>query len=216
MNTDFSLVMQNLEKNNMKPFYVKTRAEVVPLVSQLLCDGDVVTAGGSMSLFDAGVIEYLKCGRYRFLNRYETGLSEADIADIYFQAMKADAYFCSCNAVTKAGELYNVDGNANRISAIAHGPRSVIMVVGKNKVVETLADAVHRVKTVTAPMICKKRGNNTYCSEKGHCVSIDKGQTDMTAGCSGPGRSCCSYLVTGKQRIKDRIKLILVDEELGY
>jgi L-lactate utilization protein LutB len=209
-------VMHNLEKNNIKSFFVNSKDEVVPLVSELLNDGDTISVGGSISLFESGVLEHLRCDRYKFLDRYTDGLSQQDIREIYLQSMDADAYFCSSNAVTESGELYNVDGNSNRICAIAYGPKSVIMVVGKNKIVKGIDEAVNRVKTITAPKIGKRLGNRTFCKEKGYCVSIEKGQADMTAGCSSPERTCCNFLVSGKQRIKNRIKVIIVNEDLGY
>lgn len=215
MDANLELTMQNLEKNNIKAFCVETRSQVAPLVSGLLRDGDTVTAGGSASLFEAGIIDHLGCGRYRFLDRYADGLSEREIADIYFESMKADAYFCSANAVTENGELYNVDGNANRVSAIAYGPKSVIMVVGKNKLVKTLDDAMLRVKTIVAPKICRLRGRNTPCRETGQCVSLTSGG-GMADGCNSGDRTCCSFLVCGRQRVKHRIKVIFVDEDLGY
>lgn len=216
MNIIIEKTMRNLENNNIKPFFVKTKEEVIPQISQLLNDGDTVTVGGSMSLFETGVVEYLRCGRYTFLDRYKTGLLESDIRDIYLKSMDADAYFCSCNAITIDGELYNVDGNANRISAISYGPKSIVMIVGRNKIVANMSEAIRRVKTITAPQICKQRKINTYCGKVGHCISITNGQTDMTAGCTSSARVCCSYLVTGKQRIKDRIKVIIIDEDIGY
>ncbi|MDL2323760.1 lactate utilization protein [Ruminococcaceae bacterium OttesenSCG-928-A16] len=216
MDSSVQKVMDSLEANNIKPYFVKTKQEVAPLVAQILNPGDVVTVGGSASLFETGVIDHLRSGRYTFLDRYAPGLTEEDIDEIYCNAMKADAYFCSSNAVTQNGELYNVDGKANRIGAIAYGPKTVIMVVGTNKIVADLDAAIHRVKTITAPEICQRRNIKTYCREKGHCRSIANGQPGMTAGCGSPERVCCSYLVTGKQRTKDRIKVILVDESLGY
>jgi len=203
-------VLNNLEKNNIKPFYVESKEEVVGVVSQLLNEGDTVATGGSHSLFESGVIELLESGRYNFLNRYAVPMHER--RDIELKSMDADAYFCSSNAVTEAGELYNVDGNSNRISAIAFGPKSVIMILGKNKIVKNLDEAVKRIKTVTSPQLCKLKGRNTYCKETGCCISI----TDsMTTGCDSPERICCSFLVTGKQRFKNRIKVILVNEVLG-
>ena len=216
MDDNLRLALQNLEKNNMRAIYVKTRADVVPLVADLLQDGDVVTAGGSASLFETGVINFLGNGRYKFLDRYQKGLAESDIAGIYFEAMRADAYFCSCNAVTENGELYNVDGNGNRVSAIVHGPKSVIMVVGKNKLVKNLDEAVLRVKTVVAPRICSLRGRNTPCAKTGRCVSLTGGNSAMAIGCSSDERACCSFLVSGRQRVPGRIKVILVNEALGY
>ena len=164
-------MLNNLDKNNIKPFYAETKEEVIDIVSQLLNEGDTVATGGSHSLFESGVIELLESGRYNFLNRY--AVHKENRRDIELKSMDADAYFCSCNAVTEAGELYNVDGNSNRISAIAFGPKSVIMIVGKNKIVKNLDEAVKRIKTVTAPELCKLRGRNTYCKETGHCISIN-------------------------------------------
>lgn len=216
MDDTMKRLMRALEKNNMKPFYAATRAEVPPLVASLLQPGQTVTAGGSQSLFDAGVIQLLREGPYSFLDRTEAGLTEGDIADIYFEAMRADAYLCSCNALTLAGELYCVDGNANRVSAIAYGPKQVVMMVGRNKLVEDLDAAVDRVKSFVAPHICKLRGRRTPCAKTGRCVAPSGGAASMTAGCDSPERACCSYLVCGRQRIRDRIKVILVDEALGY
>lgn len=213
MDAEFEKLMNNLTANNMQAFFVETKSEVVPLVSELLHDGDTVAVGGSMSLFECGVMEHLRCGRYNLLDRYESGLIDEELSEIFLKSMSADAYLCSSNAVTESGELYNVDGRANRICAISYGPRSVIMVVGKNKLVTGLNEAVMRVKTTAAPLNCKRLDCNTYCRETGRCISSTD---DMTAGCNSPGRICCSYLVTGKQRVKDRIKVILVGEELGY
>lgn len=208
-------VMRGLERNNIRPYFVKKREEVVPLAAGLLRAGETVSAGGSLSLKECGVLDLLSGGDYRCLDRYAPGLTDDEIKSVFVEAMGADTYFCSANAVTEAGELYNVDGNANRVSAIAHGPKSVIMVVGRNKLVPDLDAAVLRVKTLVAPRICQRRGRRTYCREAGRCVSLAEGRTDMTSGCDSPERVCCTYLVTGRQRVKDRIKVILVDEELG-
>ena len=206
-------MLNNLEKNNIKPFYLETKEEVVDLVSQLINEGDTVTTGGSHSLFESGVVELLESGRYNFLNRY--AVPRENRRDIELKAMDADAYFCSCNAITENGELYNVDGNSNRISAIAFGPKSVIMIIGKNKIVKNLDEAVKRLKTVTSPELCKLKGKKTYCKETDICISVANNDINMTSGCDSPERICCSFLVTGKQRFKNRIKVILVNEDLG-
>lgn len=212
MDERMETAIKNLERNHIKVYYVETSDAVVPLVRKLLSDGDIVSVGGSESLFEAGVIDLLRNGHYRFLDRYAPGLTKGQIEKIYYETMSCDVYFCSANAVTEAGELYNVDGNANRISAIAYGPKSVIMVVGKNKLVPDLETAIRRVKTAVAPEICARRGRNTYCAKIGHCVSLSG---SMTSGCDSFERTCCSYLVTGYQRIKERIKVVFVGERLG-
>ena len=205
--------MKNLNKNNIETFYVEKKEEVVLLVEKLVPQGATVAAGGSVSLTETGVLEHLRNGKYNFLDRYAEGLSREDIVEIFKKSFGADAYFCSSNAITEDGELYNVDGNANRISAISFGPKNVIMVVGVNKIVKDIDEAILRVKTVAAPKNCKRLSCKTYCFEKGHCVDLEGG---MGKGCSSPQRVCRHYLVSSKQAVFGRIKVIFVNEELGY
>lgn len=114
-------VIPNLQKNRMQAFYAETKADVIPLIAKLLKKGDVVTNGGSKSLKDCGVIDYLRGGDFQYLDRTAEGLTPEQVRQVYLQSFGADAYFCSSNAVTLNGELYNVDGNCNRISAISFG-----------------------------------------------------------------------------------------------
>lgn len=209
-------VMSALEENNMQCFFVRTKQEACSKVAELLNDGDTVAVGGSMSLAESGVMDLLRSGKYNFLDRYDPSLDQEGLHNIFIKSMNADAFLCSSNAVTHLGELYNVDGRANRISAISFGPKSVIMVVGINKIVPDIDEAIQRVKTIAAPKNCNRLGANTYCKTTGQCVSIVKGADGMTSGCDSPSRICCSYLISGKQQIKDRIKVILVGEALGY
>ena len=111
-------VIEKLERNNMKGYYAASKAEAVEKVAELLHEGDTVAVGGSMSLEEAGVMALLRSGRYQFLDRYAPGLTREEIEEIYRRSFFADAYLCSSNAVTMNGELYNVDGNSNRLAAI--------------------------------------------------------------------------------------------------
>ena len=202
-----------LERNNMKGYYVETAAQVPALVASLLNKGDTVSVGGSVTLEQTGVMTLLRNGDYTFLDRYEEGLTREQITQLFQKSFFADAYLCSANAVTMRGELYNVDGNSNRIAAIAFGPKSVILVVGVQKLVPDLPAAVERVKTVAAPLNAKRLSCDTYCAHTGTCAGADAG---MTVGCANDGRICCNYLVSAKQRHKDRIKVIFVGEHVGY
>ena len=212
MDVKIKQTMDALEKNNISTFYVESKSEVVKVVESLLKEGDTVAVGGSMSLFETGVIDYLRCGKYTFLDRYAEGLGPNEIEEIYRKSYYADCYLCSTNAVTVGGELYNVDGNANRVSAISYGPKSVIMVVGKNKIVENIEEAVVRVKTIAAPLNAKRLSCDTYCAINGHCVKNDS----TYEGCNSPGRICRTRLICDEQRVKGRIKIIFVGESLGY
>ena len=205
--------MENLQKNNINAFLVETKEDVIPLVEKIVEEGATVAVGGSVTLNETGMLEHLRGGRYTFYDRYEEGLTQAQIKEVFVKSMDADAYFCSCNAVTEEGELYNVDGNANRVAAIAFGPKKVILIVGVNKIVKNLDEAVVRVKTIAAPKNAKRLNCDTYCVKKGECMDLGGG---MGKGCNSPGRICRHYLVSSKQTVKDRINVIFVNEELGY
>ena len=192
-----------LRKNNMEATCVKTAQDVVPVVRSLLHPGDVVSNGGSVSLAGTGVMGLLRSGEYRFLDR--EGLSGDELGRVYRDAFSADAYFASANAVTDAGEIFNVDGNGNRVAAIAFGPKKVILVVGCNKLVADLHEAETRLETLAAPANTKRLSCATPCRETGVC-----------AHCHSPARVCCTYTVQRFQRQKGRIHVILVAEPLGF
>lgn len=124
---------------------------------------------------------------------------------IYRDAFSADTYLMSANAITETGELYNVDGNSNRVAALAFGPEQVIVLAGYNKIVPDMAAAVTRVEKIAAPANATRLHCQTPCAVTGEC-----------GHCNAPGRICCNYMVTGFQRQKNRVKVILIGEELGY
>lgn len=211
---DIKKTMENLDKNGIKPYFVETKEEVVPLIKTLINKGESVSNGGSMSLKETGVFELLKCGDYDFIDR--TGLEGEEIRQAYIRAFGCDTYFCSSNAVTENGELYNVDGNSNRVACIVYGPRQVIMVVGINKIVKDINEAITRVKEKAAPPNTKRLSCKTPCEATGSCISLNKDNPLMCDGCQSPQRICCNYVVSAKQRHKDRIKVIIANENLGY
>ncbi len=217
MSNSVQRTIKNLEKNRIEPIFAETKEEAVNIVKDLLFDGCVITAGGSMSLKESGVSELIQDPRYNFLDRSKPGLTAADQQECFKAAIGADFFFCSSNAVTENGELLNVDGFANRISSIAFGPKKVVMIVGVNKIVPDLKSAFLRVKKIAAPKNCVRLGLDNPCANLGHCVSLLKNRNpDFADGCSLNTRICCDYLVSALQRQKDRITVILVNESLGY
>lgn len=205
---------ENLQKNNMEFYYAETKNDVLPIVESLIKKGDTITNGGTVTMAECGLSELLKSSDYNYLDR--TGKSREEVEEIYIKAYSADVYISSSNAITENGVLYNVDGNSNRISAIAYGPKSVIIIAGYNKIVKDLKEAEIRVKREAAPINCVRLDCNTYCKEKGECVSLSKPERQFSDGCSGDGRICCNYLISAQQRQKGRIKVIIVGEVLGY
>lgn len=205
---------QALKKNNMQVYIVQTCEEAVEKVGELLKEGETISCGGSVSLSESGVLDLMKNGKYNFLDRSKC-TSREEMEEIYRKSFFADTYLTSANAVTLNGEIYNVDGNSNRVAAIAYGPKSVIFVVGCNKIVNDLDEAVLRIKKVAAPANGTRLELDTPCGKKGQCISCTNGK-DTTKGCYSSGRMCCSYLVSAYQRHKDRYKVILVAQPLGY
>ncbi len=208
--------MKNLKRNKMKPYFVQTSAEACDLVKQLLNKGDTVSSGGSVTLKQTGVYDLISSPEYNFLNRSAKGITSEQVEDVYRKTFSADAYVTSTNALTENGELYNVDGNSNRVAAILYGPKSVIVVCGINKIVKNIDEAIYRVKTKAAPPNTVRLGIETPCAKTGQCVSLNKEAPELCEGCHGDGRICCNYVVCAQQRHVDRIKVIIVNEELGY
>ena len=205
-----------LAKNNMEAFVAKDKEEAKEIFKTLLSDCDTVTMGGSMTIGECGFQEILKNGNYTFYDRNVPGLTPDEIGDIYRKAFSCDAYISSSNAITQNGELYNVDGNSNRVAAMLFGSKKLIVVAGYNKVVKDIDQAIIRVKTHAAPANCVRLGIDTYCSQKGSCVSLTQSNPDLCSGCNSDSRICASYTVMARQRNKDRVKVILIAEELGY
>lgn len=201
-------VKEALIKNNMNAYIAENSQEACEIAKSLMKEGAIVGSGGSQTLIDCGMMDILRSGKYEYLDR--EGVSDVD--EIFRKAFFADYYVASSNAVTENGELYNVDGNANRVACICYGPKSVIIIVGRNKLVHNIDDAVKRVKRVAAPANCVRLGVDSYCSHAGECLGINGSMAD---GCSGD-RICCSYVVSAYQRKAGRINVILVNEELGF
>ncbi|HNX14547.1 MAG TPA: lactate utilization protein [Oscillospiraceae bacterium] len=207
-------VIAALGKNNMQGYYAKDRNEVLEIAKSLLSEGDTVASGGSVTLDECGIIALLRSGKYNYLDRAVPGLSKEQIREVYVKTFDADVFLCSANAITLDGKLYNVDGNSNRTAALLYGPKSVVVVAGYNKIVPDIEAAAKRVKTMAAPCNCMRLNCETFCHEKGVCMEADN--DEFGSGCSSDGRICCNYVISAKQRHKDRTKVILVGEELGY
>ena len=194
-----------LRKNNFYAVCAENREEALDIVENLIDENSSVAVGGSVTLNEVGVIDLLRSGKYIFYDRYADGLTPAEVENIHRKAFSCDYYICGTNAVTENGELYNVDGNGNRVAAMLFGPQNVIVIVGYNKIVCDLDAAKRRVKEIAAPSNAVRLARETPCAKTGKC-----------ADCKSPGRICASGVVLTRQIKPERIKVILVGEELGY
>lgn len=196
--------IENLKRNNMEAILVQDEAELIKKLDELIKKGSVVSVGGSMTLIEMGVIDYLRSGNFTFLDRYDSNLTLEGRKELNRKAFSADTYLCSTNALTEQGELFNVDGNGNRVAAMLYGPDQVIVVCGVNKIVKDLKEAEERIKRIAAPVNTKRLNKNTPCTKVGYCMD-----------CNSDDRICCDYVIMKKQR-NNRIKVIIVNKNLGY
>lgn len=213
MDKQAAYAMAALKRNNMDAYYVPAAADAADFAEGLMREGDTVAVGGSETLREIGLLDRLRSGKYRFLDRYAPGLDAEGIRRVFLESFGADVYLCSANAITLNGELYNVDGNGNRVAALCWGPRSVIVLAGCNKIVADVDAAIRYAKQVAAPANCVRLDRKTYCAGAGFCQGLAGGMTD---GCRTEDRICCDYVVTGFQRTPGRIKVVLIGEDLGF
>ena len=197
--------IEALKKNNMNGYYAKSRDEVIELIKDIVKEGSKVAVGGSETLSELGILEHLRSGRYDFLDRYKEGLTREEVTNIFKQSFLADAYLSSCNAITENGELYNVDGNGNRVAAMLYGPDKVIVICGINKIVKDVDEAIKRNREISAPMNAKRLNKKTPCTKVGYCMN-----------CNSPERICNEYTLIKKQRSSERMHVIFLNENLGY
>jgi len=194
-------VIKGLNSRNMTGYYAASAEEAKKIALDLIPEGSMVTMGGGMSVHEIGLVDALKNGNYNFLDRDQAEDKRAAMLAAY----DADFFLSSCNAITEDGILINIDGNANRVSAIAQGPKKVLFIVGMNKVCSDVDGGMKRARNVAAPINAQRFGLDTPCTKTGSCFN-----------CKSPDTICCQFLVTRYSRHADRIHVILVNDSLGF
>ena len=194
-------VIKGLASRNMTGYYAADREEALKTALSLIPEGSSVTMGGAMSAHEIGLVDALKNGNYDFIDRdaYE------DKRAAMLAAYDADVFLASANAMTEDGVLVNIDGNSNRVSAIAQGPRKGVFIVGMNKVCSDLDGAMKRARNVAAPINAQRFGLSTPCAKTGACFD-----------CKSPDTICCQFLITRFSRHAGRIHVVLVNDSLGF
>ena len=194
-------VIKGLESRNMSGYYAASSEEALAKVLELIPKGSSITMGGCMSAREIGLVDALKTEDYNFIDRdnYE------DKRAAMLMAYDADVFLASANAMTEDGVIVNIDGNANRVSAIAQGPKKVIFIVGMNKICDDVDGAMKRARNVAAPINAQRFGLNTPCAKTGSCMN-----------CKSPDTICCQFLITRYSKHAGRIHVILVNDFLGF
>ena len=194
-------VIQGLHSRNMSGYYAADKAAALQTALDLIAPGASISMGGCMSAKEIGLVDALKAGNYNFIDRDAFEDKRAAMLAAY----DADVFLTSANAMTEDGILINIDGNSNRVSAIAQGPKKVICIVSLNKVCPDTDSAMKRARSVAAPTNAQRFGLQTPCAKTGTCMN-----------CKSPDTICCQFLITRYSRHEGRIHVILVGEPLGY
>lgn len=197
-------IIKKLNQRHMEGYFCESAQEAKLKALSLIEEDSVISWGGSQTIAQTGLIDALKKGPYTLLDRSQAE-NQDEVRDIYLKAFTADYYLMSSNAITLDGKLVNVDGNGNRVAALIYGPKNVIVIVGMNKVVLDEAAAIQRVRNFSAPANALRVGAGTPCTMSGRCHE-----------CMGENTICCNTVITRISRYPNRIKVILVGEELGY
>ena len=186
-------VIKGLESRNMSGYYAATKEEALKIALELIPKGSSVTMGGAMSAHEIGLVEALKGPDYNFIDRDKATDKRAAMLAAY----DADFFLSSAHAMTEDGIMINVDGNANRVS--------VVFIVGMNKITKDVDSAMKRARNVAAPINAQRFGLSTPCTSTGSCMD-----------CKSPDTICCQILITRYSKHKDRIHVILVNDNLGF
>ena len=193
-------VIKGLKSRNMTGYYAKNKEEALKLALGLIAKGSSITMGGCMSAKEIGLVSALEEGDYHFIDRTKLEPREALLA-----AYDADIFLSSANAMTDDGILVNIDGNANRVSCIAQGPKKVLFIVSMNKICSDLDSAMKRARNIAAPANAQRFDIKTPCKLTGKCTD-----------CKSQDTICCQFLITRYSRHTERIHVILVNEDLGF
>lgn len=197
-------VIKNLNRRHMNAFYCPDSASAVKKAMSLIEKGSTVGFGGSMTLKECGMMDALQNADIHLLDRSAAKTAE-EAAAIYHQALDADYFLMSSNAVTLDGQLVNTDGTGNRVAALIYGPSHVILMVGMNKIVKDVDAAIERIHTIAAPPNTMRLSKKTPCQATGVC-----------SDCTSPDCICAQTVITRYSRDEDRITVILIGESLGY
>ena len=197
------VLVKSLQSRHFEAYYCDNKQEALAKALELIPEECLVSWGGAMSAQQIGLIDAIRSGTYRTIDRDACKTMEERE-----QAMK-DALFCDtfimgANAMSIDGQMVSIDGTGNRIGALVYGPKSVIVVVGMNKVEDTLEEAIRRARTVAAPKNKQRFGDGTPCAVTGVC-----------GDCKSEKCICNHIVITRHCRPVGRIKFILVGEDLG-
>ena len=197
-----------LEKNNFEVFLADTIEQVHAIVLKEIlpkADPQSISWGGSMTFTATGLYDILKAREgVEVLDTFDKNLSPEAMLELRRKSLLADLFVTGTNAVTEDGQLVNLDMIGNRIGGLTFGPKHVIVLAGRNKIVPDLEEAMARIKDYTAPANAMRLDKKTPCAKTAYCHE-----------CSSPDRICNTWTITEKSYPKGRVKIVLINKDMG-
>lgn len=197
-------LVKNLRSRHFEAYYCKDKKEALEKALELIPEDASVGWGGAMSAVEIGLLDAVRQGNYRALDREACGTQE-ERDRIAMECLSADVFITGANAMSLDGQMVSIDGTGNRVAAIIYGPKKVLVITGMNKVCDTIESAVERARTVAAPMNMQRFMKDTPCAVTGVC-----------GDCKSEGCICNQILVTRNCRPANRICFLVVGEDLGF
>ena len=199
--------IENLKRNNINAMYFENRVLAKAEIMSLITINDSIGLGGSMTVKEIGLLNELRNGGYKIFDRFAPEITREEKWEIQRQALLSDVFLTSSNAITVQGEILNIDHSGNRVAAMLYGPNKVYIIIGINKIVDDLDAGIKRIRKLAAPLNAK-RGESEYqppCLTVADCID-----------CDSPERICNSFVLIKRQYRKDRITVVIINEELGF
>ncbi len=197
-------IIKNLTKRQMEGYYCPDKKSALKKALELIPEGASVGWGGSMTLIETGLLDAVKDGDYKVIDR-ETATNLDEQRKIYGEICCSDFFLMSTNAITLDGELINIDGRGNRVAFLCYGPQNVLILAGMNKVVSDVESGFKRVRDIASPPNTVRLNKKTPCAITGRCED-----------CYSPDCICGQFVLTRRSGVPNRIKVILIGEDLGY
>lgn len=201
-------VVSALNKRHFDAFYCEDKNEALSKILEFISKDDVISWGGSMSINEIGLVDYLENNGYKTINR-DKAKDPQEKLKCAIDSFSSDIFLMSANAISEDGQLVNIDGLGNRLAALCFGPKNVFVVAGMNKVSKTIEDAYQRARTYAAP--CNMQRINSLAAKNTPCV-----KTGSCADCLSEDSICAQILTTRLCKPNGRIKVFLANENLGY
>ncbi len=197
-------IIKNMEKRQIEGYYCPDSASALKKALELIPKGSSIGWGGSMTLTETGLMDAIQNGDYKIINR-ELAKTPEEQRKVYGEICCSDYFLMSTNAITLDGELINIDGRGNRVSFLCYGPQNVLILTGINKIVTDIDAGLKRARDIAAPPNTVRLNRKTPCAITGKCEN-----------CYSPDCICGQFVVTRRSIMPNRIKVIIIGEELGY